>query len=119
MITNFSEITSELTPDEKALIKVLIAGFETKIGKHNAIKSVTICERINMVKGLKKKVTGVRLRKMCNFIRSKGLLPLISTEQGYYISYDKNELAKQIKSLNERADAINNAANGLKRFITN
>jgi tetrahydromethanopterin S-methyltransferase subunit B len=50
-------------------------------------------------------------------IRSKGILPLIATSNGYYCSYDKQEIMEQIKSLQERADAIINSANGLKKFL--
>ena len=119
MITNFEGITSELTDEEKKLIPILIDGFR-KRNKDNSIKAPEIIERINGSKerlGLKKKLTEPRLRKLCNHIRSNSLLPLIATSNGYYCSYDREEIEAQIISLQERADAIYNSANGLKKFL--
>ena len=116
-IVNFELITAELTRDERQLIKILIAGFKSHVGRNNAILSDEIVRRLNDKKATPKKVTGVRLRKMCNFIRSKGMLPLIATSHGYFISNDSNEIRKQIQSLNERADAIRNSAKGLETFL--
>ena len=67
--------------------------------------------------GLEFKLTQVRLRKMVNFIRCNAIVPLIGTSNGYYVSYNKEEVAKQIQSLNERASSIMNAANGLNKFV--
>jgi IS4 transposase len=119
MITNFEEITRELEPEEKRLILVLVNGFKTK-SKENPMKAPVIIKTINSKKaelGIKKNFSEPRFRKLCNFIRSKGILPLIATSSGYYVSYDKNEIKKQIDSLNERAAAITNSANGLKKFL--
>jgi hypothetical protein len=44
-------------------------------------------------------------------------LPLIATSQGYYVSYDKQEINAQIQSLVERANSILKSAEGLKKFI--
>ena len=117
MVTNFEILTSELTTDEKQLIKILIAGFKSHVGRNSAITSDEIIKILNDKPYTKVKVTGVRLRKMCNFIRSKGMLPLIATSNGYFCSNDKNEIQKQITSLNERADAIRNSAKGLEIFL--
>jgi hypothetical protein len=45
------------------------------------------------------------------------MIPLIGTSRGYYISHDKEEIAKQITSLEERAAGILTGANGLKKFL--
>jgi hypothetical protein len=44
------------------------------------------------------------------------MLPLIATSDGYYVSYDKIEIEKQIQSLKERAESINRCANGMLVF---
>lgn len=113
MITNFEEVTCELSEYELRLVPVLIRGFETKT-KANPIKAPEI---IKSMKGFGYKISEPRLRKICNHIRSNGLLPLIATSNGYYVSYDRDEIAAQIRSLRERADSINNCANGLTTFI--
>jgi hypothetical protein len=119
MLTNFESITEELTEEEKKLVPVLIKGFSTK-GKENPITGKEVVKAINVYKkvyGLKRDFTEPRLRKICNFIRVKGILPLIATSNGYYISYDREEIRAQIDSLNERAMAIQASAEGLKKFI--
>ena len=113
MVTNFENITASLSDDEKQLVPIIIKGLSTKT-KDSAIKGTEICTKLNE-KGFK--ITEARLRKITNFIRSEGILPIIATSNGYYISYDKQEISKQIQSLTERAEAIMSSANGLKKFI--
>jgi poly-D-alanine transfer protein DltD len=118
MITNFEAETTPLEPDDIRIMNVLMSGFKNR-NKSNPIKAKEIIETVNSKSayyGLNKKLTGALLRKICNHIRSNGLLPLIATSNGYYCSNDKSEIEKQIKSLNERAAAILSAANGLKVF---
>lgn len=118
MITNFEEITCELTADEKRLVPVIIRGLNLK-SKANPIKGNDIVNAINANKeryGIKK-FSEPRLRKIINFIRTEGILPVIGTSNGYYISYDAEELNAQIESLTQRADAIMSSANGLKKWI--
>ncbi len=118
MITNFEEITKELTEDEKKLVPVIIKGLSTKT-KDNPIKGIDIVNAIN----LNKEKYGVklfsepRLRKIVNFIRTEGILPLIATSNGYYVTNDRAELQSQIDSLTQRAEAIMTSANGLKKFL--
>jgi hypothetical protein len=119
MVTNFEDITEELSDEELFLVEVIIRGL-SKRNKHNPLKSDEIVAIINKNKEkykLKTKFTNVRLRKCCNYIRKNGLLPLIATSKGYYVSTDKNEINKQIESLEQRASAILRSANGLKEFL--
>lgn len=116
MITNFENETCPLSEDEKQFIPLIIQGLSTK-SKENPIKSDVICERLNAKYNYGCKMTGARLRKITNFIRSEGILPIIATSNGYYCSYDKREIEEQIKSLTERAEAILNSAEGLKKFL--
>lgn len=118
MITNFEEITKELTDDEKKLVPVIIKGLSTKT-KDNPIKGVDIVSAINQNKdkyGIKV-FNEPRLRKIINFIRSEAILPVMGTASGYYVTNDRNELENQIKSLIQRAEAIMTSANGLKKFL--
>jgi hypothetical protein len=119
MITNFENITDDLNDEEIKLIPILIKGFKCH-PKEDPIKGPDIIEAINNKRqslGLKKKFSEPRLRKCCNYIRVNGLLPLIATSNGYYVSYDKSEIEAQIKSLEERAHSILNSANGLKKYL--
>jgi hypothetical protein len=115
MITNFEIETAPLTEDEKLYIPIIIKGLSTK-SKDKAIKSDAIVKALNE-KYTYCKMTGARLRKITNFIRSEGILPIIATSNGYYVSYDEEEIKSQIVSLLDRAQAIINSANGLKKFL--
>ena len=113
MITNFEDITPDLTEKEKELVPAMIKGFSSH-DKSDPIKAPEIIKR------LKSKGYGfseVKLRKYVNYIRANSLLPLMSTSKGYYVSDDQEEILSQIKSLNERASAIKKASDGLLMFI--
>lgn len=120
MVTNFEQHTADLTPvEEQQILPILITGFKNHT-KADPIKAPAIIKQINehfKAKGIKYNMNDSKLRKYCNHIRCFGLLPLIATSNGYYISYDKAEIEKQISSLEERARSIANCAKGLKEFL--
>jgi hypothetical protein len=119
MITGFEEHTSELTAEEMEILNIVIHGFR-QYKKNNPIKSELIVTRMNQYlqyNGYKIKMTGPRLRKMVNYIRSNGLIPLIATSHGYFTSDCKQTILEQITSLQERANSIENAVQGLKKFL--
>jgi hypothetical protein len=47
----------------------------------------------------------------------KGIDIPMNASKGYYVCYDSDEVSLQITSLQERAEAINNSANGLKIYL--
>lgn len=116
MITNFENITFELTDKERLLLPVLLTGFRTKT-KDNPIKAPDVVKKINEAHIVPYKFTESRLRKICNYIRVHGLLPLIATSKGYYVSYDIAEINSEITSLRQRANAIASSAQGLEKFL--
>jgi hypothetical protein len=119
MITNFEEITSELNERELKLIPLLISGFKSH-GVDDPIKAPEIVKKMNeylSANNFGLKMTEPRLRKCCNHIRANGMIPLIATSQGYYVSKDPEIIQSQINSLIERANSIMNCAEGLKRFL--
>lgn len=117
MVTNFEEITKELTPEEIELIPFLINGFKSHTSE-NPIKAPDIVRQMNewLVGKKKIRMNEPRLRKCVNYIRTQSLLPLIATSNGYYVSYSREELESQIKSLRQRAQSIINCADGLTKF---
>jgi predicted RNase H-related nuclease YkuK (DUF458 family) len=121
MITNFEEITQELNEEELKLLSLIVRGFKN-YSKENPIKAPDIVSRLNKFLINNKietsiKITEARLRKYVNYIRQNTLLPLIATSKGYFVSYDVEEIRAQIKSLEERAKSIKDAANGLYFFV--
>lgn len=117
-MTNFEQHTEELDECDLAIIPIVIKAF-SKYTKENPIKAPEIVATFNLNRekiGYSKKLTEPKLRKICNHIRSNGLLPLIATSQGYYVSYDQKEVNDMIRSLRERAASINRSADGLMNF---
>jgi hypothetical protein len=119
MITNFESITKVLNPEEIAvilpLIRVLYTASHENPMKANEIVSVINSNRDKIGSGVY--FNEVKLRKMVNFIRSESILPVIATSRGYYVSYDSDDIASQVKSMEERADAILHARSGLMNFL--
>ena len=114
MITNFEEITFELTEEEHEL-KYDVIRILKQHDSENVIKAPDLIAAINY-KHEEEVITGARLRKIINYIRSNSLLPVIATSKGYFVSYDKEVIASQIQSLKDRSNAILTAAKGLYTF---
>ena len=120
MVTNFEEYTNPLTDDELVMLDLFVALVKYRT-KETAIKSVEIVRKINAIiqpLALKTQFNGARLRKISNHLRRNSLLPLCGTKIGYYCTDDADEIAREIQSLRDRANAINAAADGLLYFIT-
>lgn len=118
MVTNFETLTYELTEEEKLCLPFLLTGL-TGRGKDNPIKGRDIVVAMNKFlpqKGINVTFSEVRLRKMINHIRVNALAPVLGGSKGYYVSHDAVEIEMQIRSLYERAAAIQNAAKGLACF---
>ena len=119
MITNFEEITRDLSPDEKKLIPIIVKSMK-KYTKQNQVKTKTIIDGINANRAklkIIKKMNGARLRKLINFIRSNGIQPIIGTSQGYFVSYQQTDINDEIESMFQRSNSILKAANGMKVFL--
>lgn len=106
MITNFEELTEELTEQElNRIVPALIRGLRTKIGKENTITNKQMKEGLEEICNIK--TTEPRIRKMIQYIRISGSIErLIATSKGYYISNDVQELKDYLESLMQRADSI-------------
>lgn len=119
MITFFEEQTHELTKEEMELIPIVIHGFR-QYKKNNPIKADLIVQRMNLFlenNGYKTRLTQPRLRKLVNYIRTNGLIPLIATSNGYFTTECKETIQLQIISLQQRANSIERAVDGLKKFL--
>lgn len=116
MLTNFEHITQPLSRDEMSLVPVIIEGFLNHKGIQNAIMSKEIVRKMKE-KGYN--ITDVRLRKIVNHIRSKGLAPICSSSKGYWYSTVETEIMDEINSLTQRANAIMSAIKGLNEYRKN
>jgi hypothetical protein len=119
MIKTFEEHTSELTAEEMQILQLVVNGFR-HYKKDSPIKAELIVTRMNnylQENGYKIRLTQPRLRKLVNYIRTNGLIPLIATSHGYFTSDCKQTILEQIQSLQERANSIERCAQGLKKFL--
>lgn len=104
MLTNFEEITYELSDYEKSLLPNIVKRLSLKIGEWNAITSTEI---IRFYKAHGKKMNGPRWRKIVNYIRVNNLVPLlISTSKGYYVATTDEEVKNYLESLKQRINSI-------------
>lgn len=117
MIAGHENNTYELSNDEIELANKIIPFFKMKT-KENPVKAKVIVDGVNRVYELTPKFTDVRLRKIINYYRCNGIIPIISSSKGYYVSYYQEDIEYMIESLNQRARSIQNCARGLEQFNT-
>lgn len=110
-----------LTLEEKDIIlPILIKLLKLKTSPESPIVSDKIIKFMNDKKetiGFKCNFSNQRLMKLINYIRSFGLLPIISGSNGYYVSDRKDEIVSMIESLESRIDSIRAAQQGLKNIL--
>jgi hypothetical protein len=116
MINGHEKETQELSAEEILLATNLIPHFK-KRGKDNPIKAKEIVDGVNKYFDLKNKFTDVRLRKIVNYYRVNGIIPIISTSNGYFVSYLNEDIEAMIISLSQRAKSITDCCDGLQRIL--
>ncbi|MBK8853087.1 MAG: hypothetical protein IPN10_03035 [Saprospiraceae bacterium] len=114
MLTNFENITTDLTPQQFTLITPLCEILKTAT-KANKMKNSEI--RFYLMNNTNIYVDEVIFRTLINVIRTNSILPVIGTSHGYYVSYDRTEIEKGIQSQEERIRQQQRAADGLKKFL--
>lgn len=102
-----------MTFTQKTQIHIVLG----KVLSNIPLYSGDLLKRVNLHFDEENQFNPSTLREAINYVRSKGLLPVISTSKGYWISYDKREIFKTILSLRSRAKSINAAADGLLTHI--
>jgi hypothetical protein len=126
MLVNFEHVTENLNSEDKKIVPYLQKVLETKTIDKPAVSEIIVWETNMLIRqaistgnhsAKIKKINDVKLRKLINYIRTHDILPVCSTSKGYFISYDKKVLEKQIVSLSQRANSIMSCAYGLERFI--
>lgn len=114
MLTLFTNITEELTDlEKKTLVPMLLDTLQTT-NTHNRLKSAWL---EGWFRSCGYTVSGVRIRKMVNYIRvTNAAKPavLIGASNGYYLTTDMNEINDQIESLEGRIDSMKAAVDSLK-----
>jgi len=112
MITNFEEITKEISEKEKNfVVPKIVEILKSAKGKKNKINSTQILFKL---KSLGIKTKPARIRVMIHHIRNSGKIEcLLAFNKGYYVSDDVLEVEKYIKSLIQRSERMSRIANKL------
>lgn len=76
-----------------------------------------IVDMINNKIHLDRTFTQVDLRKTINYMRKHSQLPIIAGAKGYYVSFEKEDIYSQIKSLEGRINSLNEAKQGLQSLL--
>lgn len=116
MINGHEDVTHELTEQELELATKLIPAFNKRT-KDNPIKAPEIVKKVNEMYNPKPKFSEVRLRKIVNYYRSNAIIPIISTSNGYFVSYNPQDINEMVASLSQRATSIYKCAHGLQNFL--
>lgn len=107
MITNFEIITSELDRYEQRLVSVFADILKDHVGKENAITNKRMREKLLTNNNIN--IKPARVRKIIHFLRVKDVFQnyaLLASSQGYYLSNNPEEIDKQIESLEQRMNSI-------------
>jgi len=113
MLTNFEQITHDLTDKELSMVEPLCVILRL-IHHSKPMKSPDIVTKFNQ--NYDSKITDVRLRKLVHHIRANKILPVCSTSDGYFVSFDRKILESQCLSMDQRARSIKEASDGLRFF---
>jgi len=120
MITNFEEWTPGFNPNHKQVVLWMEEYFSGTKGnrvptKDKPVTGPKLCEGIQKRLGFKS-FSEVELRSCVAQVRQRANIALGSGGRGYFRIETPEELALQIKSLEERADSIQAAARALRRL---
>lgn len=104
-IEGFGVQTEELSPYEmERLVPLFVEGLNGHQGRANSVTAKMIEYKL---KSLGHEVPGSRVRKIINYIRRKGIVPLLLADnKGYWVSDDPKELHEYLVSLKQREDAM-------------
>ncbi len=125
MIINFEEQTEDLSDLElnhleevKEFIQILFENsFRRPVKQDKMTEYINECLVIKYGLFTPLKINSARLRKYFSYFRCNGILPIIATKDGCYLSQDREEIEKQILSLEQRSRQIAKAAEGMKNFL--
>jgi len=116
MILGYESLTQELNDEELMLANRLVSAFKKRT-KDNPVTAPEIVSGVNANITLTQKFSERRLRKIINYYRVQGILPIISTSKGYYTSYEVKDIEFMITSLSQRANSILEGCYGMQRIL--
>lgn len=118
MVKGFEKETAPLTEQEKELAKYIAKGMVNRVGKEKALSNPELQKILK--DRLSIEVSDSRIRKIFNYLRRSGNLPLLcSSSKGYYLARNLEELAETIESLENRINAMKATKEELERQYFN
>jgi hypothetical protein len=120
MIKGFEEHTAPLKPEQMEIVywieRLFTGGTEFTVpSSSKPVKAPILCRAIqDMFEPSFKEST---LRQCINWLRQNGSVPILSSSKGYWTTRDTEEIRDNIDSLEQRANSIQTAADGLRRFV--
>jgi hypothetical protein len=116
MITNFEDITYQLTNEERRASKYIEALLRTT-GDRFTNKQLRdkLFERSGRLKEYD--LPDSRIRTIINYLRRTSAPNIIASSNGYKISENEKELSDYLQSLQERIEAINEIAEQTKFYL--
>lgn len=109
----------KLTPSERRLIPGMI-DIMNRTTPEKRIKTPQVVEELRIycnAKGFNLKPNAPMVRKLVNLIRRNSIISIVGTERGYYQSKDTEDIESAVQSLQERADAILAAVDGMRKIL--
>lgn len=107
--------------DINILAPLLVKMFIAKTSKDQPLQTRKITTFFTEKKtqiGFTGAFTTQRLQKLVNYIRVNSILPVISSNNGYYYSEDKQDIMEMILNFEGRIAAMKAAMEGLKYIVT-
>lgn len=114
-ITNFSRETHELTITEKALANIVVDVLQGTSYEKQKCNAAILAE-VHFKSKFNVNLTSSRLRAIIHYLRTEKHIPILATGKGYYISYDPERIAVQVKSLDERIRSIQQVRDALHQI---
>jgi hypothetical protein len=111
----------ELTTEERnIMLPTLVRALKLRTSDARHIKGPKLIEWFRANKdqiGYKASFNNARLMKLINHIRVNGILPLCSTNDGYWITRDPDAIREMIQSFENRVASQQAAIQGLKNQL--
>lgn len=106
MLTGFENLTPNISEEEIVIAKIIASNINRRcVGKENAVSNKRLRAAILKRDGIE--VSGIRIRKMINYIRAYNLVPcLCANSKGYFKAANEEEWNAWKESMQQRINEM-------------